>query len=101
MRSSLRGKRTAVQSLWRISVDPQTLRWVDGPERLTAGAELDDHITISPDGRKLAFSRRTERTKLWSFPFDNAGGRLTPVLARLSPAEVIRTRPTTFRLTVA
>jgi Tol biopolymer transport system component/DNA-binding winged helix-turn-helix (wHTH) protein len=84
------GKSEGVQNLWRITVDPHTLRWLDGPDRLTTGTGLDDHITLSPDGRRLAFSRRTERTSLWSFPFDNAAGRLTgpgePVAAEVMDA---------------
>jgi Tol biopolymer transport system component/DNA-binding winged helix-turn-helix (wHTH) protein len=84
------GTSEGVQNLWRITVDPHTLRWLDGPDRLTTGTELDDHITLSPDGRRLAFSRRSERTKLWSFPFDNAAGRLTgpgePVAAGVTDA---------------
>jgi serine/threonine protein kinase len=37
-----------VRNLWRIEVEPQTLRWVAGPERLTTDAGLDTNIAPSP-----------------------------------------------------
>jgi serine/threonine protein kinase len=66
----------SVRNLWRIEVEPQTLRWVAGPERLTTDAGLDTNIAPSPDGRKLAYTVRTERTRIWSLPFDAATGRV-------------------------
>jgi Tol biopolymer transport system component/DNA-binding winged helix-turn-helix (wHTH) protein len=78
------GREGAVSNIWRVAVDPNTLRWL-GASRLTTGAERNVNITISPDGSKLAFSVRNEQTKLWSLPFDPANGRITgqgdPVLA--------------------
>ena len=52
---------------------PRTLRWVAGPERLTTGAGRDTDIALAPDGRRLAFTTRIERTRVWSPPFDAAG----------------------------
>ena len=57
-------------------MDPKTLMWTDGPERLTTTTGYEDSMTLSPDGRRLAFSSRTERTQVWSFPFDPQSGRL-------------------------
>jgi Tol biopolymer transport system component len=47
-----------VKNLWKVEVDPQSLRWIAGPERLTTGAGPDLDVAISPDGRKLAFTSR-------------------------------------------
>jgi Tol biopolymer transport system component/DNA-binding winged helix-turn-helix (wHTH) protein len=65
-----------VKNLWKVEVEPQSLRWIAGPERLTTGAGLDRDLAISPDGRKLAFTTRAEQTRLWSLPFDPSTGRL-------------------------
>jgi Tol biopolymer transport system component/DNA-binding winged helix-turn-helix (wHTH) protein len=68
------GEAQGVRNLWKIKVDPKTMRWADGPERLTTGAGKDTDIILSPDGRKLAFSIRNERNRLWTFPFDPVSG---------------------------
>jgi serine/threonine protein kinase/sugar lactone lactonase YvrE len=69
------GTSQGVRNLWRVEVDPQTLRWVAGPERLTTGPGLDTDIALSPNGRKLAFTTRTESTRIWSLPFNAATGQ--------------------------
>jgi Tol biopolymer transport system component/DNA-binding winged helix-turn-helix (wHTH) protein len=70
------GEAQGVRNLWKIKVDPKTMRWTDGPERLTIGAGKDTDIVVSPDGRKLAFSIRNERSRLWTFPFDPVNGQV-------------------------
>lgn len=65
-----------MKNLWRITVEPQTLRWVAGPERLTVSPGEDTEIAISADGQKLAFATRLEPTRIWSFPFDAAPGQI-------------------------
>jgi serine/threonine protein kinase len=70
------GASRGVQNLWKIVVDPKTLAWVGGPERLTTGPGMETDLTVSADGRKLAFTTRLETTRLWSLPFDAATGRL-------------------------
>lgn len=71
----LEGEAQGVKNLWKIDVDPGSMRWVKGPERLTIGAGNDTDIVVSPDGRKLAFSIRNERSRLWALPFDSATGK--------------------------
>ncbi len=71
------GTSADVKNVWRVTVDPKTLRWSAGPDRLTTGAELNDNISVSSDGSRIAFSLRTERTRLWSIPFDAIAGRIT------------------------
>ena len=70
------GSYAGVRNLWRVEVDPQTLRWIGGPERLTTDPGPDTEIAISPDGKKLAYTIRTERTRVWSLPFNATGGRI-------------------------
>ncbi len=70
------GVSRGVRNLWKVDVEPASLRWTNGPERLTTGAGLDTDITLSPDGKKLAFTTRTEHTRLWSLPFNAATGQL-------------------------
>src|SRR5262245_12021616 len=70
------GLSQGVKNLWKVEVDPQSLRWIAGPERLTTSAGPDLDVAISPDGRKLAFSTRAEQTRVWSLPFDASSGRI-------------------------
>ncbi len=69
------GVSRGVRNLWKLTVDPETLRVITGLERLTTGPGADTDIALSPDGKKLAFTSRTENTRLWSVPFDAATGR--------------------------
>jgi Tol biopolymer transport system component/DNA-binding winged helix-turn-helix (wHTH) protein len=77
------GTSERVRNVWRVTVDPATLEWIAGPERLTTGAGQDTDVAISPDGTRMLFSVRASRTRLWAFPFDPATGQLrgegTPV----------------------
>jgi Tol biopolymer transport system component/DNA-binding winged helix-turn-helix (wHTH) protein len=65
------------QNVWRVTLDPSTERWIDGPERLTTGAGQESNVAISPDGTTLAFTATSSRTRLWAFPLDPASGRIT------------------------
>ncbi|MEP6848773.1 MAG: winged helix-turn-helix domain-containing protein [Acidobacteriota bacterium] len=71
------GEAQGVRNLWKINVDPKSMRWTDGPERLTIGAGKDTDIVVSPDGRKMAFSISNERSRLWTLPFDPVSGQVT------------------------
>ena len=69
------GVSQGVRDFWKVDVDPKSLRWTGGPERLTTGTSQATDMSISQDGKKLAFTVRAERTRLWSLPFDPATGR--------------------------
>ena len=71
------GRAGDTQNVWRVTVDPVTEKWVDGPERLTTGAGEETNVAISPDGTRLVFTTTSSRTRLWAFPFDPASGRVT------------------------
>lgn len=71
------GVSQGVRNLWRITVSPTSLGWIDGPDRLTTGIGEDRDIAVSPDDTRLVFSARSLQTRLWSFPFDSVSGRVT------------------------
>lgn len=70
------GVSRGVHNLWRVGVDPRTLAWTRGPERLTTSADRNARPRLSRDGTRLVFVSRRERVRLWSFPFDPRLGRL-------------------------
>ena len=70
------GVSQSVKNLWRVGIDPNSVRWIAGPDRLTTGTGLDTDMALSRDGRKLAFTSRSQRTRLWSLPFDAVTGRV-------------------------
>ena len=76
----------AVRNLWRIDVDPVTLRWVGGPVRLTTGAGDDVLGSVAPGGDKLAFVTGSQTVRLWSLPFDAKTRRATGDAAPITPA---------------
>jgi Tol biopolymer transport system component len=71
------GRAHETRSLWRVTVDPNTLRWIDGPDRLTTGTTQDTDAALSPEGGRLVFSARSVRTRLRMFPFDAVEGSIT------------------------
>ncbi|HKX31448.1 MAG TPA: winged helix-turn-helix domain-containing protein, partial [Blastocatellia bacterium] len=87
------GVSQSVKNIWRVEVEPESLRWISGPERLTTGTGQDADLTVSPDGKKLAFTVRTEHTRLWSLPFDAAKGRLQGAGQPITEADVAANYP--------
>lgn len=77
-----------MRNLWRIAVDPATLRWVAGPVRLTTGAGADADMSIAATGDKLAFVGKTETVRLWSLPFDARARRVTGEATPITPANM-------------
>jgi hypothetical protein len=67
------GLSRGVRNLWKMRVDPKTLRWVAGPERLTIGPGPDRDAALSRDGKRLAYTTRRETVRFWHFPFDATG----------------------------
>jgi Tol biopolymer transport system component/DNA-binding winged helix-turn-helix (wHTH) protein len=76
-----------VRNLWRVDVDPATLRWIRGPERLTVGPGADTQLALSRDGRRVAFATSTMNSRIWLFGFDPVSGRLHGGSRALTPAE--------------
>jgi Tol biopolymer transport system component len=73
------------RNIWRMSVDPLTLRGV-AIERMTTGPGFDTELSLSPDGMKLAFTGEFRHIRAWMFPFDATRGRVSgPGQAVTSP----------------
>ncbi len=64
------------RNLWRMDFDPKTLR-ATGIERLTVGPGTQTELSISPDGKRLAFTGASQEMQGWLFPFDANHGRVT------------------------
>jgi serine/threonine protein kinase len=77
-----------VRNLWKIGVDPKTLAWVSGPERLTTGLGPDTEIALSKDGKRLAFVTVTRNTRIWSLPFDPLTAQLKGPSQALTPPDL-------------
>lgn len=91
------GRSDSTENVWRIQVNPRTLDWVAGPERLTTGSSLESGLALSPDGKRLAFGSRVESTIAWSLPFDSVSGRILgagePVTPDGANAEILDMSP--------
>ena len=96
------GRSEHTVNLWRIRVDPQTLAWIAGPDRLTTSSTLENALALSPDGKRLAFGSRVERTVAWSLPFDPVSGRIVGDGVAVTPesanAEILDLSPDGSRL---
>jgi Tol biopolymer transport system component/DNA-binding winged helix-turn-helix (wHTH) protein len=67
-----RGYRGA-RNIWKMTVDPETMR-ATGIDRLTTGPGPDAGVAVSTDGRRLAFTAKSQRIRTWLFPFDATAG---------------------------
>lgn len=67
-----------VRNLWKVKVNPATLDWISA-ERLTTGMGADVGLSLSRDGRSIAFTTRRESTRLWTYPFDSVTSRMRGV----------------------
>ena len=75
-----------VRNLWKVKVNPRTLSWARSPERLTMGPGKDTDLALSRDGERLAFVPRIENVRIWSLPFDSAGGKVIGQGKPVTPA---------------
>jgi Tol biopolymer transport system component/DNA-binding winged helix-turn-helix (wHTH) protein len=71
----VRGYRGA-RNIWKMTVDPETMR-ATGIDRLTTGPGPDAEVAVSTDGRRLAFTAKSQRIRTWLFPFDATRGLIT------------------------
>jgi Tol biopolymer transport system component len=82
-----------VRNIWKVEIDPQTLTWISGPDRITTGTGMETDMAISPDGKKLAFTERLEHTRLWSIPFDASAGKVKGPGQPITPVGVEASLP--------
>ena len=57
------GRAQETGSLWRVTVDPATLAWTGGPDRLTTGTTQDTDAVLSPDGERVDVQRQSRRAR--------------------------------------
>jgi serine/threonine protein kinase/Tol biopolymer transport system component len=79
-----------VQSIWRVEIEPETLRW-RSVERLTTGGGTDVRVALSRDDRRLLFTSEKRASRVWAFPFDASAGRLVAQGTPVTPEEEIVT----------
>jgi Tol biopolymer transport system component/DNA-binding winged helix-turn-helix (wHTH) protein len=72
------------RNIWKLTVDPERMRST-GVHRLTTGPGPDAAAAISNDGKRLAFSAKSERIQTWLFPFDARAGRIIGDGAPITP----------------
>src|SRR5215469_1992485 len=63
------------KNIWKMAVDAKTLR-ATGIDRLTTGPGPDAGAAVSTDGRRLAFTAKSQRIRSWLFPFDATAGQI-------------------------
>ena len=81
-----------VRNIWRMTVDPETLRAI-AINRVTTGTGLDTDLSLSPDGKELAFTGQTESIRAWMFPFDATRGRITGPGRAVTSSGTVALRP--------
>jgi len=64
------------KNIWKTTVKQNPLR-ATSAERLTTGHGSDTEFALSRDGKRLAFTARAQRTRIWLFPFDATSGQIT------------------------
>jgi len=85
--SSTRG---GTMNLWRVGVDPSTGRPLGAPRPVTVPSSWAGNLSVSMDGRRIAFVDRNVRTSIRLASFDPVGGALSgpPRSAALGTIEV-------------
>src|SRR6516225_3507976 len=63
------------RNIWKMKVDPETLR-ATAVDRLTTGPGPDARVAVSADGRRLAYTAKSQRIRSWLFPFDATTGQI-------------------------
>lgn len=85
-----------VRNIWRMTVDPKTLQAI-AIERVTTGSGLDTEFSLSPDGKKLAFTSKAESIRAWMFPFDATRGQVTGSGRAVTTPGTVALRPVLSR----
>jgi Tol biopolymer transport system component len=65
------------RAIWRMTIDPITLAWVRGPDRLTSGPGNAVAASLSRNGRRIVFSTQRTGWGLYSWPFDPVTAHVT------------------------
>ena len=62
-------------NLWRVAVDEKTGAALGAPEPITTPATFSGHLSISADGKTLAYSQQTRGSEVRKVAFDPASGK--------------------------
>ena len=68
------GRADDTQNIWRVTVDPLTEDWIEGPERLTTGAGHETNLAISATARSWPSRRHRAGRGSGRFPRRRPGG---------------------------
>jgi Tol biopolymer transport system component len=79
-----------------MTVDPITLQAI-AIERVTTGSGLETEFSLSPDGKKLAFTGETKSIRAWMFPFDATRGQVTGSGRAVTTPGTVALRPVLSR----
>lgn len=75
--------------LWRIAIDEQSGRVLGAPELVPTPSAYSQHISLSRDGKRLAFAKTETRNDIRRLAFDPVRGQVTgqpsPVLQTSKP----------------
>jgi Tol biopolymer transport system component len=63
-------ERGGSMNLWRVAIDEASGEVRGGPEPITAPSSFASHITISSDGRRIAYASSTIENRLHAIDFD-------------------------------
>jgi eukaryotic-like serine/threonine-protein kinase len=68
-------------NLWRVAIDEQSGRVLSQPEPLTTPSALAGHLSVSADGRRVAYASLERTAPIQTVPFDPGSGTIsaTPV----------------------
>lgn len=72
-----RGPMGGNKELWRVGLDPATLKPVGTPARLAMALTDNVDCRFSPDGTRIAFAVRELKRHLWGFPVSAETGLTT------------------------
>jgi eukaryotic-like serine/threonine-protein kinase len=64
-------------NLWRVAIDEQSGRVLAQPEPLTTPSALAGHLSISADGRRVAYASFERTAPIETVPFDPVSGTIT------------------------
>ena len=70
------GRSGRTVNIWKMTIDPGSLG-ATALERLSTGPGPDAEVAISHDGKRLAFTAKSEHIRTRLFPFDASTGRLS------------------------
>ena len=70
-----RGAIRGATNIFKLTVDPESLQ-ATRIERLTTGPGPDAGVAVSRDGKRLAFTAKSQQIQTWLFPFDATTGQI-------------------------